>query len=291
MKRMKMKRAENKKRTKMPIYIRSHSIEVSPKDYLKLYRSKNEAKKRLFNLGAGVWTHPFWTNVDLPPQTEAFAAIQSPCIHHDFVADTKLPFPSGSVDCFYTSHVVEHLPQEAVQRLMREVFRCLRKGGCFRVVTGPDADTDWQALLRGDQMWWYEMDKPYFTSAIEGDRPPMTLYDKWLYEVATPRSVYVDTPCEKKYTSAEIKKLVTRYKNDPDALRDMLDTGLVFNYKFPGDHISWWNAEKLQNFLKNAGFKTAFRSGYGQSISPFMRDMRYFDQTYPFMSVYVEAVK
>ncbi|MEK7144841.1 MAG: methyltransferase domain-containing protein [Patescibacteria group bacterium] len=286
-----MKLSNNKKRKIMPIYARPHSVETSTDSYLKVYSSADEAKKRLFNLGAGVWSHPFWTNVDLPPQTKAFAAIQSPCIHHDFVAEAKLPFASNSVDCFYTSHVVEHLPQKVVERLMHEVFRCLRKGGCFRIVTGPDADTDWEALLRGDEKWWFGLDEPKLVAALVRDRAPMTIYDKWLYEVATARSPYSDTPCEKKYTSAEVKKLVIRYKNNPDALRDMLDKGLAFSYKFPGDHVSWWNASKLKKFLKKAGFKTAFRSGYGQSVSPFMRDMRYFDQTFPQMSVYVEGVK
>jgi hypothetical protein len=49
--------------------------------------------------------------------------------------------------------------------------------------------------------------------------------------------------------------------------------------------------EKLQTFLRNAGFKLIVKSAFGKSTSKFMRDLSYFDQTYPQISVYVEAIK
>jgi hypothetical protein len=71
----------------------------------------------------------------------------------------------------------------------------------------------------------------------------------------------------------------------------MLTQGLEFDVHHPGDHLSWWNAEKLIRQLQQAGFTVAEKSAYGQSRSHFMRDLRWFDTTYPQISLYVEAVK
>ena len=153
------------------IYNRPESVKTSEKDYLSFYSNKQEAKNRQFNIGAGIWEHPFWTNLDLPAQSEAFAAIQAPCIHIDLVKDKELPIPADSVDNFYCSHVVEHLPETAVQNILLNTYRCLRKGGCVRIVTGPCADLDWQALRRGDINWWFWMNDPTLFSQFRGIYP------------------------------------------------------------------------------------------------------------------------
>ncbi|HXG69637.1 MAG TPA: methyltransferase domain-containing protein [Gemmatimonadaceae bacterium] len=274
----------------MAIYQRPHSIEVAEADYLRIYASADEARSRLFNVGSGTWSHPFWTNLDLPAQTPAFAAIQAPCIHHDLVAESELPLQAGSADIFYCSHVVEHIPESAVQNFMGEAYRCLAKDGCLRIVTGPCADLDWRALIRGDWNWWFWMNAPDFLPALKGDLPPMTIYDRWLYHLATPRSPFSPTPCDDKIESARLESMVSAHLKDKEPLLDML-TNLPFDYGSPGNHISWWNYSKLERFLWEAGFTTVYRSGYGQSRSPLMRDLRSFDQSYPQISVSVEAVK
>ncbi|MBT5268565.1 MAG: methyltransferase domain-containing protein [Candidatus Marinimicrobia bacterium] len=207
------------------------------------------------------------------------------------VNQTELPISSKSVDAFYCSHVVEHLPEFAVQNLMREAFRCLEKGGVFRISTGPCADLDWQALLRTDKNWWFFNDAIDFKESIEKGKDPMTIYDRWLYHIATARSLYSDTPCNKKYSSAEIAALVIAHESNPQVLWNLLTNSLKFNKGSPGNHMSWWNYDKLSAHLIKAGFTTVRRSGYGQSDLLWMRDLEYFDQTYPQISVYVEATK
>jgi predicted SAM-dependent methyltransferase len=271
------------------IYVRPTSIELSSGDYFSLYDVKENAKQKLFNIGAGAWKHDFWTNIDLPPQTEAFAAIQEPCIFHDLITQRSLPILSDSADAFYCSHVVEHLTESAVLNLMMEAYRCLETGGIFRIVTGPCCDLDWSALLRKDKKWWYWFAE--LSKSVKKDMHLMTIYDKWLYSVATPRSLWSETNCEKKYYSDEIIELVDEYREKPYILLDRLTNGLNFDYSAPGNHISWWNSVKLIEFLGQAGFKDIKKSAFGQSESVLMRDLRYFDQTYPQISVYVEARK
>ena len=119
----------------------------------------------------------------------------------------------------------------------------------------------------------------------------MSVYDKWLFHLATPNSVFSSSDSKYKYTSEEIKKLIKHNKDTRDKLLNYLTKDIVFDINAPGNHVSWWDYNKLKQYLYEAGFKTIYRSGYGQSRSWWMRDLRYFDQTYPQISVYVEAIK
>jgi predicted SAM-dependent methyltransferase len=49
----------------------------------------------------------------------------------------KLPVDDDSCDGVYSSHVLEHLPLEDVDKALSETFRILKPGGLFRVVV-PD---------------------------------------------------------------------------------------------------------------------------------------------------------
>ena len=61
--------------------------------------------------------------------------------------------------------------------------------------------------------------------------------------------------------------------------------------KYPGNHINWWNQDKMFKMLRSAGFTKIFRSGFGQSFSAVLRDTSLFDNTEPAISLYVEAIK
>jgi hypothetical protein len=204
------------------------------------------------------------------------------------VNNQKLPIPSETVDAFYCSHVIEHIPEHSVLNMMEESFRSLNKDGILRIVTGPCADLDWAALTRADEKWWF-WDENF--NLEDGSSSHMTIYDRWLYEVATPKSPFSKTNADHKYSSSEVEALVKKYKDSPELLLDIVTDSIPFNPGSAGDHITWWNYSKLREFLLKAGFKNICKSGYGQSKSPWMRDLTYFDQTYPQISVYVEAFK
>jgi SAM-dependent methyltransferase len=272
------------------IYTRHHSIEISSQHYIDHFGSLDRARQQCFNIGAGTWQHEAWTNIDLPPQSKAFAEIQAPCLFHDLVECEKLPIEPNSAEFIFTSHVIEHLPDDHANKLFASACQALKQGGVFRVVTGPDADTDFAALMRKDDAWWYFYEDLDLRDGI-AEYGPMSPTDKWLFHLATPRSLYSKTPCQKKYSSADVEALIGRHLMQPSVVRNLLSDGLDFNKSFPGDHLSWWNSDKLIQRLLDAGFSVAKKSAYGQSSSAFMRDLRWFDTTYPHISVYVEAVK
>lgn len=272
------------------IYKRHHSIEIADQDYIDHFGSLSNAKNACFNIGAGTWRHEAWTNIDLPPQSDEFAKIQAPCIFHDLVLGDSLPILEDTAELIYTSHVIEHLPDAHANKLFASAYRAMKQGGIFRVVTGPDADTDYSALLRKDKNWWYFYDDEDYLDATV-DHGPISLSDKWLFHFATPRSIRSKTPCNRKYSAVEIDALIDEYRADPVNLRNIFTEGLEFNLHHPGDHLSWWSAEKLIQQLLSAGFGIVEKSAYGQSRSVFMRDLSCFDTTYPQISLYVEAVK
>jgi predicted SAM-dependent methyltransferase len=65
----------------------------------------------------------------------------------------KLPFRNGSVDAFYSHHVIEHLPDQALPFHFAEMFRCLRHGGVIRV-GGPHGDSAIQKFQENDAAWF-----------------------------------------------------------------------------------------------------------------------------------------
>ncbi len=52
-------------------------------------------------------------------------------VHAD--AAKRFPFPDGSVEVLYSSHMIEHLDRKAARRFLHEAVRILRPGGIIRL--------------------------------------------------------------------------------------------------------------------------------------------------------------
>ena len=51
----------------------------------------------------------------------------------------KLPFDDESIDVIYSSHLIEHLRKNEAEKVLRDVFRVLKKGGLLRLIV-PDLE-------------------------------------------------------------------------------------------------------------------------------------------------------
>lgn len=270
-------------------------IQVKDNFQIKLYHSiyNDEIldKKPFYNIGAGSFKHPFWTNVDFA--SDWYKGVQKNFIHHDLMSKKPLPINTESAKIIYTSHTIEHLKEDAVSYFFKDAYRCLEHGGVFRVTTGPDADTDFRALMNGDSKWFYwdeYYEKPgTFEGIYKFPATSRPLNERWLHHFVSQLAPNDLSESNIKFDSSDISSLIEE-KGFPHVL-DYFCSFCEFQPDRPGNHISWWNHEKLEFYLKEAGFKYVYRSGFGQSTSVILRNTLMFDNTHPQMSIYFEAVK
>lgn len=260
-------------------------------DYRRLYSSDSVEYRRFYNVGAGSFSHPCWTNIDL--RSDWYGSVQKNFINHDLMSGSPLPVPDASAEIIYTSHTIEHVKDEAVGRLFHEAYRALRPGGVFRVTTGPDAESDFAAMMRGDEHWFhwdceYEVPGSY-EEMFHAPATSVPLEERWLHHVASMLAPNDKTPAPHKFTAVEIRQIIAE-RGRIGAL-DYFTSLTTFAPDRPGNHVSWWDAAKIMAHLDDAGFKTVCRSGYSQSVCPVLRNTLYFDNTHPQMSVYVEAIR
>jgi predicted SAM-dependent methyltransferase len=259
--------------------------------YRKLFQPDSLELKRFYNVGSGNFYHPYWSNLDYV--SKWYKGVQRNVIHIDLMKKKPLPIDSNSAEVFYTSHTIEHIKDDAVQILFKEAYRALKPGGYFRITTGPDADTDYEALLRKDDDWffwnkWY--DKPgSYEQTYHKPATSVPLEERWLHHVASQLAPNDISPSVHKFDAFKIREIL-KTKTKEEAL-DYFTSLCEFQSARPGNHVSWWNFSKIQSFLQNAGFNKIYKSGYGQSFCPILRNINYFDNTHPQISIYVEAVK
>lgn len=106
----------------------------------------SSASPRKVHLGPGQGNYlNGWVNVDanfVSAKIDIWADIS-----------TKLPFRSGTVDAFYSHHVIEHLADATLPFHFSELYRCLKPGGVIRIA-GPDAGMAIQKFQENDAQWF-----------------------------------------------------------------------------------------------------------------------------------------
>lgn len=266
---------------------------VVPYDDSYLYSKfpQNSLEKRLFlNVGAGSFRHKFWTNLD--KSTDWYENHQEGGNHIEFdlVEKKSLPFEDSSVETIYTSHTIEHVKDEHVRRLFEESFRVLKKGGVLRITT-PDAKKLYTISKLNNKEWWLSWRKDWFldpTKSLCKSIEDVQEVDFLVREVATKKCRFFSGP----KIDIDIETLSQNFKElDYSEFMSWLTEGMEFDPKFPGNHINFWDHEKLDRFLKDAGFNLRLISLKNESILPIYSNAFDFDTTQPKMSLYMEAVK
>ncbi len=93
------------------------------------------------NIGCGSRPLPGWVNLDAARGDQI-----------DVVWDLRrgLPFPDESCAAIFGEHVIEHIPKDSAEFLLRECHRALRPGGVMRLST-PDAGKFLRAYVNDPQ--------------------------------------------------------------------------------------------------------------------------------------------
>lgn len=259
--------------------------------YVRWYGESAVARKAFYNVGAGKFRHPLWTNVD--HSSEWYSAAQSDFLDHDLESCEPLSISDASAEIVHTSHTIEHISDMAARKLFSETKRVFRPGGVFRA-SAPNLRLNYEAWRRADRDYFYWVDE---TKASGWWRTNYSkpLADCSLDQIFLPH--FAPYLCEanlvggrKRLSDADINDLLARQSME-DAFNEIVGMiDLEVHRAHPGQHCNWWTVEKLTRMLHEVGFEKAYASAYGQSQSPALRDTRFFDNTHPKISLYVEAV-
>lgn len=179
-----------------------------------------------------------------------------------------LPFKNNSVDLIYSSHTFEHILKKNVDFYFKEIYRILKVEGTFRM-TVPDADIIYDACKRNDIDFINYLDD-------NNNQSESDFFKSYLI------GPYSKTKEFKDLKKINFEKLLTKHELKK----------LPQNHSFM-DHKCWFNYNRAMKMLIKSGFKKKkiFKSGYLQSKSSEMRNSKFFDQTIPSASLYVECVK
>jgi predicted SAM-dependent methyltransferase len=238
------------------------------------------------NLGAGGFYHPMWTNVDMP---NAFYKKQQEGnihVYHNLVGSQPFPFDTESVSIFYTSHTIEHLPDQSVKNLFNEVHRCLKYNGLFRLAC-PDMEIQYRAYQNKDQYFWPQP-SPWSTKLP-------TLEDRFLEHFATALTEYHSSK-NMQYQITHIPPEEIKYLFNTKSMEAFFDEITLripddSNTWLPEGHCNWFTSSKVCGMLKEVNFTNVYTSGYGQSADPRLRNIDQFDSTCPELSLYIECTK
>ncbi|MBE3137505.1 MAG: methyltransferase domain-containing protein [Thermoplasmata archaeon] len=250
--------------------------------YYKLYEKTDVENKRFYNIGAGSFRHPAWTNIDYYSEHYKKNPID---INYNLLEKKPLPILDKSANIVYSSHTVEHINNDAAQHMFNEAYRILKKNKFIRI-TAPDVDLHYQSILHKDRYFW-----KWHLRNVEKNIDQISLKQLFLSSFASQTSAFHPAENTYKISDKEFDEIFAKHPYEEALNYCISKCSTELQQKYPHDHINWWNKEKLSNLLRNAGFKTIYNSGYGQSLCPVLRNTVYFDNTHPALSLYVEAQK
>jgi predicted SAM-dependent methyltransferase len=265
--------------------------------YKEIFGDDSVDRKLFYNVGAGNFFHPAWTNID--KKSEWYGNESSNLMSWDLLSMSKVGLDDNSADIFYTSHTVEHITDEAAQNLFNEVYRTLKVGGIFRI-TMPNIDHDFRAYLNRDRNYfywssWYSNQKEMERVKINTPMNSASIQQLFLYHFSACVSTIHADGASQRIHDEDFDWIFSNYEYEAAlnycVQKCPLEQRLEIQNKYPGNHINWWNKDKTEQMLRKAGFTNVYLSGFGQSASPVLRNIQFFDSTHPKISLYMEAIK
>jgi SAM-dependent methyltransferase len=125
------------------LYFLALSKATLPNYWLHRARRRKSGPLHL-HLGCGPKYLPGFLNIDANPRRKVDLWLDVRC---------GLPFKSGSVDSIYTTHMLEHLYSDELERLLKECRRVLRPAGGMRIIV-PNLTSAIRAFQSNSPEWF-----------------------------------------------------------------------------------------------------------------------------------------
>ena len=219
---------------------------------------------RCLNVGSCEFKKEGWTTLD--KSHAHYASRQSSIdIEHDLMTFNPIPIGDEHLKAAYTSHTIEHISDKYVYHLFSEVYRILEQGGTFRI-TCPDIGKCYEAYESGDKKYlegwllnpvgWKKFNKcgigENFLFIFAGYLSPYRTH-------ITDAGKYGEEAIKEIFATKSREEALSFFTNQCQSFADDLQP------RYPGEHISWWDFDKLKGSLESAGFKDIIKSEFNKS--------------------------
>lgn len=270
--------------------------------YLENYCADYLSRRPFICFGPGHFRHKYWKTADkiythnggkLWSETRDKGYKERIDYVWDMFKREPIPVEDCSVEIAYASHIVEHAYNADNEFFFNDVRRILRDGGIFRL-TAPNIDLGLRAAREKDYTYYGQSqflrggkhrERVLGKGGSEGNRYPIEYYVvescSLLAREGNSTLLTPEQCIEFLWADDDVYKTL-------DKASEMSDRRLN---EIVAAHVNWFNPEKVIYMLRKAGFSNVILSAYGQSVSPILRDTRYFDNTNPRVSWYVDAVR
>lgn len=232
-------------------------------------RTNTRSRLKGVNLNIGCGRYIIKGLINLDYHSEAYYGSKKfKHIHYDMRNDL-IPFDDNCVDNIYCSHVIEHIETKHVKKFLHECFRVLKKDGVLRIVC-PDAEYLYYQLIHYPKFFsWHK----YFRNSNSN------AFKCFVELIAEPKCELENFGLKKKITDYQYSNLIEELISD-----------LLFDQKNPGNHINYWDYNKVLKFGREAKFTKILKSRFQSSVQEAFRG-RDMDLAQPIIALHVDLIK
>lgn len=284
-------KSKSQRKPSKPVQGKATESSVALEDYINLFGEKAVGERRFYNVGGGTdFSHSAWTVINHPSEHygEDYMDLQ-----WDLMSGEQMPIESGEAKVIFSRYTLEHVTDEAVNFFLEEANRVLARGAYLRLIV-PDIEIYYRAYLSRDASFFYLPKQEYetFPNQKYFSNPNQASFEqKFLWNFASSASTLHPDPAAKQISDKEFKETFSEMSYEQALDFCTSKASVDIQRRYPENHINWFNAAKLESMIRKAGFRHVYRSGYGQSACPVLRDVSLLEARQPEVGLFLESTK